>query len=226
MKLSIALHTIVLMSMLPIANAAATSECGSLENGYGPFDYRTRKDKLHIVEAYHFTPDVAALRSGNTGSIGGDLDYTLRSFPNHHRALYSMMNLAFKDRKAKPHGAKYTIDCYFDRAIRFAPNDGEVLVLYGVYLARTDRKQDAVTTLENAKKLERDNPNVYYNLGLVYFQMKNYPEALENAQRAYQLGSQLPALRNELKAAGKWQDTVSQGPASGKSEIPASKVTD
>jgi hypothetical protein len=84
----------VIVALALGANRAhAFEECGELGNAYGPFDYRTSRDKLAIVEIAHFTPDVEALRSGNTGQLGGDLDYTLRTSPNHARALIAMANL-------------------------------------------------------------------------------------------------------------------------------------
>jgi len=196
-------------SLAVSTTAGASPECGSLQNPYGPFDYRTGKDHLKIVETYHFTPEVESLKSGNTASLGGDIDYTLRASPNHHRALAAMMNLGFKDHTQKPRGARYTIDCYFDRAIRFAPDDGEVQSLYGVYLARIGHNQDAVKAFENALKTEKHNPNVHYNLGLVYFELKDYSNALEHAHEAYRLGAVLPGLRNKLKEAGKWRDEAS-----------------
>ena len=197
------------------AAARAEPECGSLENGYGPFDFRTSKRQLHIVEVYHFTSDVEGLRHGSTSSLGGDLDYTLRASPNHHRALNSMMNLALRDRVAKPNGAHYTIDCYFDRAMRLAPDDGVVQLLYGIYLSRTNRKPAAVRAFESALKFEHANANLYYNLGLVYFDLKDYPNALKNAQRAYRLGMPLPGLRDKLKQAGQWSDPAPAGEGSG-----------
>ena len=76
--------------------------CGSLQNGYGPYDYRSDKDKLRIVEQYHLTPEVVNLVAGSTGEIGDDLDYTLRAFPNHHVALMAMVKLGEKQKTAKP----------------------------------------------------------------------------------------------------------------------------
>jgi Flp pilus assembly protein TadD len=198
---------IVAAFVLACAATGATAQaCGSLINPYGPFDYRTQKAQLAIVEKYHFTPDVEGLRHGSTAALGGDIDYTLRASPNHHRALNSMVQLALRLKTDKPHGAEYTVDCYFNRAMRFAPDDGLVLVIYGVYLSRTNRKAEAVRFLEQAKKHEGNNPNLYYDLGLIYFDLKDYPTALTNAQRAYELGAALPGLRNKLEAAGKWHD--------------------
>ena len=180
--------------------------CGSLANAYGPFDYRTSKDKLGIVEMAHFTPEVEALRGGATGSLAGDIDYTLRTSPNHHRALNAMVNLALRLKTAKPQGAHYTIDCYFERALRFAGDDGLVRMIYGIYLSRSNRPRDAIAAFEAARTFEADNANLYYNLGLAYLDTKDYPNAMKNAQRAYELGATLPGLRNRLQAAGQWRD--------------------
>ena len=58
------------MLALTAAQAAAQA-CGPLPTGgYGPYDYRYRRDKVGIVEQYHFTPKVEALIAGATGTIG------------------------------------------------------------------------------------------------------------------------------------------------------------
>jgi hypothetical protein len=44
-----------------------------------------------------------------------------------------------------------------------------VLIIEGIYLDRIGHKADAVRVLEEAKKFEPGNANLYYNLGLVYF---------------------------------------------------------
>jgi Flp pilus assembly protein TadD len=116
------------------------------------------------------------------------------------------MNLSFKEHNDKPRGAHYTIECYFDRAIRFAPTDGEVLALYGIYLARVNHKQDAVKAFERALNFEQQNPNVHYNLGLVYVDLTDYENAREQAHLAYKFGSQLPGLRDKLKQAHQWRE--------------------
>src|SRR4029453_16567757 len=57
----------------PYALPQAPGDCGSLENGYGPFDYRTATPaQKHIVESYHFTQSVEALQQGKTTTLGGD----------------------------------------------------------------------------------------------------------------------------------------------------------
>lgn len=179
--------------------------CGSLDNAYGPFDFRTDKHKLDIVERHHFTPQVETLQHGITASIGADLDYTLRAFPNHHRALYSMMRLA--DRSAgRPKGAQYPVECYFERAIRFRPDDAQVHALYAFYLMKRKRTDEARRQLDTAAKLEPEDPQILYNIGLGYADLKEYGKSLEFAHKAYAGGVAFDGLRERLRAAGQWRD--------------------
>lgn len=184
--------------------ARAFEECGDLANAYGPFDYRTSRDKLLIVEGAHFTEDVESLRRGRTGTLGSDIDYTLRASPNHPRALIAMANLGRKLNTDLPQGANYTIPCYFNRAIRFAGDDAVVRLIYGTYLSRAGKPKEALRELELAQKLDDSNANIHYNLGLIYLDFKDYPKAREHAERAYALGFTLPGLRKRLEEAGQW----------------------
>ncbi len=206
--------TILRLALLAaLANPAhAFEECGELGNAYGPFDYRTSANMLAIVEKAHFTPDVEALRRGNTGPLGADLDYTLRASPNHHRALIAITSLARRTKSEKVPGAQFTISCYFDRALRFAPNDGVVRLIYGTYLSRSGKRPDAIKQLEIAQSLDEHNPNVHYNLGLLYFDAKDYAKARLHAQRAYELGFELRGLRKMLEDAGQWEPRASAAP--------------
>lgn len=112
-------------------------ECGSLKNGFGPYDYRSdRGPSLELVESAHFTQQVEMLINAKTGYIGGDLDYTLRAYPNHHRALMSTMRYGEKTKSEKPPSMSYTVECYFDRAIRFRPDDPISRMIYAMYLAK------------------------------------------------------------------------------------------
>lgn len=186
--------------------AMAFEPCGELRNAYGPFDYRTEKPKLEIVEGAHFLPFVENLTRGNTSTTpGSDIDYTLRASPNHHRALLAMMKLAQKEKREKPIGSRYTVACWLDRAERFAPNDGVVKMLYGTYLLQKGKAEEAKKKLEEALELAGDDANTYYNLGLAYFELKDYDKALASAHKAYRLGFQLPGLRHKLEKVGRWR---------------------
>lgn len=189
--------------------------CGPLKNGYGPFDYRRDRDALPIVENSHFTPEVELLITGVSGPIGGDLDYLLRAFPNHHRGLVAMMRLSEREKTQKPRGAKYPVECYFDRAARFAPNDTVVRALFATFLAKAGRPADAMGQLERATQDAADNPFAHYNIGLVYLEMKVYDKALAQAHRAMELGFPRAGLADALKQANAWQEPVAVESADG-----------
>ena len=183
---------------------ADSASCGELENHYGPYDYRVDKHQLAIVEKHHFTSNVELLRSGQEGSIGGDLDYTLHTYPNHSRALVAMTKLAERERTGKPAGAKYPVECYFDRAIRFRPKDGMVRMIYASFLSKQGKKEDAVKQLEIAHEAGISSPNIDYNMGLAYFDVGDFEKSLIFAHLAYQAGFNLPGLKGKLVKAGKW----------------------
>jgi Flp pilus assembly protein TadD len=188
------------------SSAHAAEACGDLANAYGPYDYRVAKAELKPVEDFHFDIGVERLQRGKSGYLAGDIDYTLRASPNHHRALLAMDKLAAKSGTDHVPRASYSVACYYDRAVRFRPEDGTVRMLYAHYLARKKKPDEAVVQLQHAEKLLGRNANLHYNMGLAYLDMKDYDKALAHAHIAYQLGFPLPGLRNRLERAGKWRD--------------------
>lgn len=183
-----------------------SNSCGPIANYYGPFDYRTQRDKLKIVEEYHFTPAVEALISGKSGAIDGDISYTLLTSPNHHRALIAMTRLAEKMKMPKLLNAAYSVDCYYDRAIRFKPDDTIVRILYSQYLHRHDRANEATQHLDIAVGYAKDNAFSHYNIGLAYFDLGQFDKALVQAHRAMALGFDRTELTDRLKGANKWHE--------------------
>ena len=210
---------------LLITHASAADFCGDLENGYGPFDFWIDKGKLPIVESNHFTPQVEQLVRGQSSYIGDDIAYTLHAFPNHPRALMAMMNLAVKEKAAKARGARYSVECYFDRAIRFRPKDPIVRMIYANFLSRNGKKNDAVKQLEFAQEGGLSNPNMEYNMGLAYFDVGDYEKSLFHAQRAYQGGFDLPGLKRKLMHVGKWREPTEPVPAAAKGVVPEQDAT-
>lgn len=116
-----------------------------------------------------------------------------------------MIDLAAKEKTAKPLGAKFSVECYFERAVRFAPKDAIVRVLHGVYLTKSGQMQQALSEYKEAEKLEPENAGVLYNLGIFYFKQKNYEKSRNYAKKAYAHGFPLLGLKNMLERAGKWQ---------------------
>lgn len=187
-------------------SAQGAAVCGDLKNAYGPFDYTNPKhfsEKLQIVETAHFTFKVEALRvGGETGSLVKDLGYTLRAFPNHHRALYAMSR--YQLQKKGKGGARYSMECYFDRAMRMNSTDGKVRLLFGLHLHKLKMFEDALAYYKEALLLvpESDSADLHYNMGLLYTDLGQYDEALEHARIAYARNHPLPGLQNRLQKRG------------------------
>jgi hypothetical protein len=208
----------LICTYMPALAQTNESACGPLRahGQYGPYDYRTDKDKLEVVENFHFTAVVAALIRGSTNTHpGSDIDYTLRAFPNHHRALLAVMQYGEKMKSSRPPETNYSVECYFDRAIRFRPDDAIVRMIYSTYLNKNGRQAEANGQLEIATTLAKDNPFTHFNIGLHYFDTKNYEKALVEAHRAIALGWTRTELRDLLVGVGKWSDP--QEPPSAKS---------
>jgi tetratricopeptide (TPR) repeat protein len=193
------------------AQAQDVPGCGSLQNHYGPFDYRTEKYKLTIVEVAHFTPPVEALLRGSSSDyVGDDLSYTLRTSPNHHRALVAATRFAERSKTDQPFHLQYSVQCYYERAVRFKPDDTVVRALYAQYLNRRGRTSEALAHLAIATGYAKENALSHYNLGLVYFELKAYAEALQQAHTAMSLGMAPGTLGDQLKKAGQWREPPPQ----------------
>jgi len=196
---------------LCLAAAAARADeidCGSLQNAYGPYDYTNaehRRDRIPIVEQGHFNTDVETLRKGISDiHIIGDLDYTLRAVPNHHRALATVSRFYLN---GGHQGVYRSAECYFDRAMRFAPNDGDVYLLFGVYLHQRKKYDDAEKQYQRALELLENSADAHYDIALLYADMGRWDEAKREAIRAYQLGYPLEGLKNRLRRHGSWSKT-------------------
>lgn len=188
------------------AQDAPVNPCGELGNAYGPFDYRKDKDKLAIVENSHFTPQVRALVRGVSGPIGAELDYALRAFPNHHPVLATLERLGQKTKSERPPGLRYNIGCYFERAVRFAPDDAVARMMFAHHLGTHGQMPSAVAQLEEAASLAGDNGFTHYNVGMVFAELGQWDRALVQAHKASALGFERPDLKAMLQKAGKWQE--------------------
>ncbi len=202
--------------LLAHTSAQTLAGCGSLANNYGPHDYRDWKDlpeidpvtkemsPLQLVEGAHFIDTCEALIKCKRGSIGADLDYTLRAFPNHHRALVAMMRYGEMTRRPQPPDARFTVDCYFRRALVWRPEDAIARLLYATYLNENKRVADAKVQLKEAAKHAGDNAFTVYNLGMVALDLNDVDMAVDAARRSYGAGMKHTALRQRLQAMNRW----------------------
>ena len=182
--------------------AQEVAGCGVLQNAFGPFDYRdsANRDQLKVVETYHFTASVESLAAGSTGAVVQDLDYTLRAFPNHYRALNAIGNFGL-------HGGKFqsatisSAECYFARAVAFRPDDAVVRVLFGNYLYKSGQRDRAKEEYERALALAPDSQEISYNSGLFFLAIGDLTRARELAQITYRDGYPLQGLKRKLEEA-------------------------
>jgi tetratricopeptide (TPR) repeat protein len=206
-----------LLALCGQALAQGEGGCGSLANHFGPFDYRkASQDERRLVERFHFTPGVESLTKKESTYFGGDLTYTLRVFPNHPRALLTIQRLAEREKTDHPSNTEFSVSCFFDRAIRFQPEDTMVRMLYAQYLFKRQRVDDATKQLDEVIKIAKDEPFTHFNVGLIFLDMKNYDRALIQAHRASELGFPRTELKDGLAAVGKWREPSPTATASPK----------
>ena len=207
--MALAAALVLSTTALPARSQAPTADsCGVLSNGAnGPFDYRKPDRLLTLAEQNHFTPKVEALLSGQSRvEVGGDLSFILVMFPNHARALMAMMRLGEKEKTEKPRGAGFEVECYFERALRFMPDDNVARMIYVVYLTKKARQTEALQHLQFVVDTAGDRPFTHYNAGLLYFDLKEYDKAAAQARAAQAGGLLRPDLIDKLKALGKWRE--------------------
>lgn len=182
--------------------------CNGNEMNYGPFDYSNsehRTQKLPIVEHYHFTDEVRALRRGKSGSIIGDINYTLTAFPNHIKALESLVNYEKILRVDKVKNSLETpVECYFMRAINFAPDDAVVIAYYAIYLKDNQKYEQAEKFYNSAIKLAPDKMAIRNSFGIFLAKQRKYNQALEQAKVIYEAGFPQQKLKQLLIEAKAW----------------------
>jgi len=196
------------------ATAEAENACGTLEWNYGPYDYRyITAHQRKLVETAHFTSGTENLTESATGNFGADLKYTLSVFPNHPRALLAMERLALKEKRDPPFGAKFPVECFYERALRYQPDDPVPRMLYVNFLIKRNRLADAQRHLAYVVEKTPESPLTQFNAGMLYFDMKDYDKALAQAHRAAAMGSDRRELRERLTSIGRWVEPPPAEPA-------------
>ncbi|WP_158288820.1 tetratricopeptide repeat protein [Rubrivivax albus] len=185
--------------------------CGNpFVNHFGPWDYRaTTAEQRAIVERVHFTPGIEAMvRPGTTmmQDMAADVAYTLEVYPNHHRALLTMWRLSDRHHADPAPGGKITVECWFDRALRFRPDDTVARSMYAQFLHARKRPADAERQLDIALEHAGERPMSHYNIGLLYFELGRHDKALAQAHRAMALGLPRRELMESLVRAGQWRE--------------------
>lgn len=182
--------------------------CAGKPTTFGPYDYNLRDTyykELGLVEGAHFNYKVEQLKEGAKykHNLYGDIDYTLRAFPNHHRALNTVIRYRILSGGYKRADLQQP-ECYLQRALNFAPEDATTHMLYGLYYHKLDMLDDALTKYEKALSLSPNNIEIQYNLALLLTEMERFEEAKQYAINVYAKKYPLQGLKNRLKASGHW----------------------
>jgi tetratricopeptide (TPR) repeat protein len=161
--------------------------------------------QLELNERFHFTASVENLTGGQSGSIPADIDFMLRAWPNHHRALNSLsryqLQISREDRQPLA-----PVECYFQRAINFSPRDGVSRLLYGIYLHKSGHLEKALEQYRGAEEIAPTDAQIQYNMALCLVDMERYEEARKYADQLYGNGFPLPGLKRKLTEAGYWAE--------------------
>ena len=187
---------------------------------YGPYDYRTERARLMIVDAGHFTARVEALVSGQTGPLEGDLNYTLKASPNHHRALLSLLRYSARPKNKVAAGFDWPLECYFERALRFRKDDVVARLIYAQFLAQNKRTPEAILQLNSALAFGAENAFTQFNAGMIFFDLGEFDRALSLAHRTKAMGLMKPELEDRLKQASRWREPVEVAAEAAKSAAP------
>jgi Flp pilus assembly protein TadD len=152
----------------------------------------------------HFTPAVEQFVSGTTGKNPmGDLVYTLRAWPNHHRALNTIIKVRLQSKDVYQGNKKYPpAECFLQRAIHFSPEDATTYMLYGMLLQRMDKLEEAHAQYLKARELSPQDIQIKYNYALLLIKLNRIVEAEELARDIYAANYPLPGLRRQLERAG------------------------
>jgi hypothetical protein len=195
---------------------------------------------IALVERHHMGFVIKEqLRTKDYCGYFGSLNYTLRAFPNHPQALKLMgefliehppcyiterrkweASAPLSQRSAEILEGRWQEmdgDFFFERALRFMTEDTRVIpkhaethVLFGDWLRKQGRREEAMKQYVAARALNPRFADSYYGLGMLYLDMKDAQMAVENAKKAYALGKPPAELRDRLIAAKAWPDTTDE----------------
>lgn len=172
-------------------------------------DFYNPTDQVRVrqIESHHFDADTEALIRGKTAATpGGDIEFLVRYIPNHPRGLSALVRLSLRDRTPRPSGVQVNVECYLVRALEFRAGDVLVEQIYGTYLARLGRNEEAVKRFKNAESIAPEDALIAYNLGLLYVELGDFEQARRYAQKAYSSGISFPGLRDRLARAGELRE--------------------
>ena len=177
----------------------ASNSSHAMEANTDYFDPNATSDyyaHVQVVEAYHLGQAITKL-SERRVSAKDDLDFILRHFPNHPKALALMVEYG---KQQKDPGIALP---YYQKAVELNPKIASIWSDYGAYQHELKNYDDAIFCFKKAVELKPKNGLYQYNLGLALFEKKDYVGAQDAANQARDFGIPYTALQAKLDALKK-----------------------
>lgn len=179
--------------------SAVDAQAPQLQEQHSYYDTRDAAvSRLRMVEEHHLGKGLDFMKIQSWHWAMEEWKFILRYFPNHPRALDMMATTAIKGNMLD------LADAFFRKAMHDYPTTASTYVVFGIYLHKLKRYDDAIAAYSHALELDPASAEAHYNLGIVYVVTDEATLANRHAQAAYRLGHPLPGLREMLKRRGAW----------------------
>ncbi|RMH37807.1 MAG: hypothetical protein D6690_01565 [Nitrospirae bacterium] len=171
-------HTIGLclfLASLVILGPAVWSQAQQINNDY--FSPSRDEKLLRMVERYHLTPKTfwpkyrEGVVSGKFRLAVKELEFVLRYFPNHPKALMLLANIA------KMTKTRHLADAYFKKALHLYPRYALTHAQYGKFLSDMGSVAEGIEHLQQAITLDPRLAVAYDWLAKAYRVQGKYQEA-------------------------------------------------
>lgn len=117
--------------------------------------------------------------------------------PNYVQGYRALINFCLRK------NAFYDAVGYLNKLVELAPKDIQAYLDLGRSYIRIKDGPKAQVNLQKAIQLDKDDPNIYYQVGLIQIEGSNFELAKENLIQARQLlrNNQIPELRKKINIA-------------------------
>lgn len=114
--------------------------------------------------------------------------------PGYTKAVYALAREYFSKGTGTQAGAGTTMAMrVIEDFFKIKSDDPQILSLLASLYLKTDRTDDALSIFSKLQERFPNDSNSYYNLGIVFFQKKKYPQALEYFLKAINMDNNLDA---------------------------------
>jgi len=195
---------ILAISLLCFFSQLATAGRGYWEGNIVIQDYYDpiNTHYLDMVTGAHVDKMEQRYKKGQFDWVWSDLEYTLKRVPNHPRALLKLVTFSREYKKITPAVA----DDYFQKAIKFNPDEPNTRVIYGFHLQKYPQLDKAIEQYEIALKLKPNHAQGHYNLALALIDKGELEKAKKHAKEAYNLGYPLEGAKERLIELNAWDN--------------------